>query len=41
VKAGGELDMKEFYIEEIVEYECGECGASSVEYTDIAGGEYA
>ena len=41
VVAGGELDMKEFYIEEIVEYECGQCGASSIEYTDVVGGEYA
>lgn len=41
IKAGGEYSWKEFDYSETIHYECYECGASSVEYTDIAGGEYA
>ena len=41
IKAGGEYSWKEFEYDDTIHYECYECGALSVEYSDIAGGEYA
>ena len=39
--AGGEYDWKYLEYTETIHYLCTECGASSEEYSDIAGGEYA
>ena len=41
IRAGGEYIWKDTEYVETLMYHCSECGASSPEYTDIAGGEYA
>ena len=41
IYAGGEYMWQDVEYTETLMYHCSNCSASSVEYTDIAGGEYA